>query len=153
GKGKGFIALQIHSGGGIKVRWKDLTIQELPSEDLFKSTVFTPKNSFTSGVEGPGVDQEGMLYAVNYNRQGTIGKVTPAGEASVFIELPNGSIANGIRFNSNGEMMLADYTNHNILKVSMDSKELSIHAHEAKMSQPNDIAIDNQDRLYASDPN
>lgn len=30
GKGEGFIALQIHSGGGIKVRWKDLKIKEMP---------------------------------------------------------------------------------------------------------------------------
>ncbi len=30
GQGQGFIALQIHDGGGIKVRWKDLKIQELP---------------------------------------------------------------------------------------------------------------------------
>jgi len=29
GKGEGFIALQIHDGGGIKVRWKDLMIEEL----------------------------------------------------------------------------------------------------------------------------
>ena len=29
GKGEGFIALQIHSGGGIKVRWKDLKVKEL----------------------------------------------------------------------------------------------------------------------------
>jgi hypothetical protein len=29
GQGKGFIALQIHDGGGIKVRWKNLLIQEL----------------------------------------------------------------------------------------------------------------------------
>jgi len=29
GAGEGFIALQIHDGGGIKVRWKDLKIQEL----------------------------------------------------------------------------------------------------------------------------
>lgn len=29
GKGEGFIALQIHSGGGIKVRWKDFQIKEL----------------------------------------------------------------------------------------------------------------------------
>ncbi|MGN6616066.1 MAG: 3-keto-disaccharide hydrolase [Ilyomonas sp.] len=29
GQGNGFIALQIHDGGGIKVRWKDLKIQEL----------------------------------------------------------------------------------------------------------------------------
>lgn len=29
GAGEGFIALQIHDGGGIKVRWKDLKIAEL----------------------------------------------------------------------------------------------------------------------------
>jgi len=29
GKGEGFIALQIHDGGGIKVRWKNIKIQEL----------------------------------------------------------------------------------------------------------------------------
>jgi len=28
-KGKGFIALQIHDGGGIKVRWKNIKIKEL----------------------------------------------------------------------------------------------------------------------------
>jgi hypothetical protein len=30
GKGNGSIALQIHDGGGIKVRWRNLVIQELP---------------------------------------------------------------------------------------------------------------------------
>jgi hypothetical protein len=29
GKGEGFLALQIHDGGGIKVRWKNLVIKEL----------------------------------------------------------------------------------------------------------------------------
>ena len=29
GKGEGFIALQIHDGGGIKVRWKDIVVEEL----------------------------------------------------------------------------------------------------------------------------
>jgi hypothetical protein len=29
GKGEGFIALQIHDGGGIKVRWRNLVIEEL----------------------------------------------------------------------------------------------------------------------------
>jgi hypothetical protein len=31
-KGVGFIALQIHDGGGIKVRWKDLKIEELEGQ-------------------------------------------------------------------------------------------------------------------------
>ena len=30
GTGRGFIALQIHDGGGIKVRWKELKIKKLP---------------------------------------------------------------------------------------------------------------------------
>ena len=29
GQGKGFIALQIHDGGGIKVRWKNICVKEL----------------------------------------------------------------------------------------------------------------------------
>jgi gluconolactonase len=120
--------------------------------DLFKSSVLTPVNSFTNGVEGPAVDKEGNLYAVNFNRQGTIGKVTPAGEASLFIELPEGSIGNGIRFNRHGDMLIADYTKHNILKVNMQTKQVTVFANEPTMKQPNDIAIDKKDCLFASDP-
>lgn len=123
------------------------------SAELFKSSILTPVNSFTSGVEGPGVDKTGVLYAVNYARQGTIGMVTRTGQSSLFIELPNKSIGNGIRFNSKGEMCIADYTNHNILKVNMATKQITVFAHDSTMSQPNDIAIDGKDRLYASDPN
>jgi len=123
------------------------------SEELYKSSDFTAVNSFTSGAEGPAVDKDGNLYAVNYSKEGTIGKITPAGEGSIFIELPNASVGNGIRFNSKGEMLIADYTNHNILKVDMANKQLSVHAHDSTMNQPNDIAIDNKDGLFASDPN
>jgi sugar lactone lactonase YvrE len=119
---------------------------------LFKSSVLTPVNSFTNGVEGPAVDKEGNLYAVNFNRQGTIGKVTPAGEACVFIELPEGSIGNGIRFNRKGEMFIADYTKHNVLKADMLTKQITVFANEPTMAQPNDIAIDKRGCLFASDP-
>ncbi|WP_158795464.1 SMP-30/gluconolactonase/LRE family protein [Pedobacter sp. L105] len=123
------------------------------SAELFTSSLLTPKNSFTIGVEGPGVDKYGNLYAVNYQHEGTIGKITPDGKASIFLELPAGSVGNGIRFDSHGDMLIADYTKHNILKVEMATKKLTVFAHEGSMSQPNDIAIDNKDRLYASDPN
>src|SRR3954462_6003669 len=79
-----------------------LFAQVSPNEVLYKSSVFTPPNSFTSDVEGPAVDVAGTVYAVNIEREGTIGQVTPSGEGSVFIELPAGSIANGIRFDSRG---------------------------------------------------
>src|SRR5438552_8686174 len=127
--------------------------QKNASKELYRSSNLTAVNSFTSGAEGPAVDKDGNLYAVNYSREGTIGKITPTGDASVFIELTNGSIGNGIRFNSKGEMLIADYTNHNILKVDMISKQLSVYAHDSMMNQPNDIAIDSKDRLYDSDPN
>ncbi len=127
--------------------------QKIVSKELYKSSNLTAANSFTSGAEGPAVDNDGNLYAVNYSKEGTIGKITPTGDSSIFIELPNGSIGNGIRFNSKGEMLIADYTNHNILKVDMGSKQLSVYAHDSMMNQPNDIAIDSKDRLYASDPN
>lgn len=120
---------------------------------LFKATAFTPPGSFTSGAEGPAVDKAGVLYAVNYNHEGSVGMVTPAGQASIFVELPNKSVGNGIRFNSKGDMYIADYTNHNVLKIDMGSKQVSVLAHEGSISQPNDIAIDSKDRVYASDPN
>ena len=123
------------------------------NEELFVAQEFTPVNGFTSGIEGPACDAAGNLYAVNYARQHTIGKVTSDGDASVFVELPTGSIGNGIRFNSEGFMFIADYTNHNVLKVDMTTREISVHAHEPTMNQPNDLAIGANDMLYASDPN
>ena len=121
--------------------------------DNFKATTFTPEKSFTSGCEGPAVDKDGNVYAVNFAKEGTIGKVTPDGKPELFVELPKGSTGNGIRFDSKGTMYIADYTGHNVLKVDMNTKNISVHAHEPTMSQPNDIAIDSKDRIYASDPN
>ena len=122
-------------------------------EELFVAQEFTHVNGFTSGIEGPACDTTGNLYAVNYERQHTIGKVTPEGDASTFVELSLGSIGNGIRFDSKGFMFIADYTNHNVLRVDMDTREISVHAHEPTMNQPNDLAIGANDILYASDPN
>ncbi|KAA9037782.1 SMP-30/gluconolactonase/LRE family protein [Ginsengibacter hankyongi] len=123
------------------------------SDTLFKSAEFTPPNSFTHGVEGPAVDKHGNVYAVNFSREGTIGIVHTAGNPGLFIDLPDSSVGNGIRFDTHGNMLIADYTKHNVLKVNMKTKKISVFAHEPKMTQPNDIAIDSKNRVYASDPN
>lgn len=117
------------------------------------TSIFTPVNSFTDGIEGPACDDHGNLYAVNYARQGTIGVVTPDGQAYVFVELPAGSIGNGIRFDSHGHMLIADYTGHKILKVNMRSRKIDVLAHDPTMNQPNDICITEDDVVFASDPN
>jgi gluconolactonase len=133
-------------------------------DELYQSRDFTPPHSFTDGAEGPGVDRDGNLYAVNFNHQQTIGRVTPAGEAMLFLELPGISCGNGIRFNRAGDLLIADYTGHNVLRVDMAAcalaqtlaeRNAAIHpfAHEPAMNQPNDLAITANDILFASDPN
>lgn len=123
------------------------TSQKLESVD------FTKENSFTSGIEGPAVDKEGNLYAVNFSKNGTIGKINKKGEGSIFLELPGKSIGNGIRFDTEGNMFIADYIGHNVLLVKKGSKEVRIWAHNPNMSQPNDLAIAPNGTIYLSDPN
>ena len=73
------------------------------------STDFTEEHLFTTGIEGPAVDAAKNLYAVNFEKEGTIGIVDAQGKASLFMNLPNGSIGNGIRFDKEGNMFIADY--------------------------------------------
>ncbi|MBU2970384.1 SMP-30/gluconolactonase/LRE family protein [Pseudoalteromonas sp. C2R02] len=108
---------------------------------------------FTQGVEGPAVDKSGHLFVVNFEKEGTIGKVTAKGEAQLYITLPKGSTGNGIRFDIKNNMYIADYSGHNILKVDAYNKKASVFAHNPKMNQPNDIAIMKTGTLFASDPN
>jgi len=125
---------------------------EEDQEELFKAKVLTSPHGFTMGVEGPAVDAEGNVYAVNFQEEGTIGKVTKDGQVSLFTKLPDGSVGNGIRFDRMGNMLVADYKGHNILKIDMATKAIQVYAHEDEMAQPNDIAIDNKGHIYASDP-
>src|SRR5690554_4655844 len=119
-------------------------------------TDYVADGVFTQGIEGPAVGPDGHLYVVNFEREGTIGQViaTPEGkgEARLFVELPEGSIGNGIRFDTQGFMYVADYLGHNILRVDMTTKEVEVYAHNQAMNQPNDIAISATGVLYASDP-
>jgi sugar lactone lactonase YvrE len=122
-------------------------------EPLYTARAFTKPQGWTEGIEGPAVDRFGNLYAVNFARQHTIGKVAPDGVESVFVELPEGSTGNGIRFTRAGLMLIADYTGHNLLAVDMDTRKVAIYAEEGRMNQPNDLAITAGDVVFASDPN
>ena len=118
-----------------------------------QTTDWMPENSFTQGIEGPAVDKNGNLYAVNYSKEGTIGVITAKNTAEIFLTLKKGSIANGIRFDQHDNMYMADYVNHNVLKYSPSSITVSLFAHNKEMSQPNDLAIMDNGILFASDPN
>ncbi len=100
----------------------------------------TATNSFTSGIEGPACDRDGNVYAVNFERQQTIGRVAPSGQASVFMVLPNRSIGNGIRFDRDGIMYVADYVAHNVLRVESVTRQISVLAHHEGMTDARRLA-------------
>lgn len=126
-------------------------VQAIPSHRDSKDLL--PEHTFTAGMEGPATDKQGIVYAVNYEKEGTIGYVHPDGTHGIYVTLPEGSVGNGIRFDSKGNMYIADYTQHNILKIDSGTGALSVLAHEPRMNQPNDIAIAPNGTIYASDPN
>ena len=122
-------------------------------EKLFVATPLTAENAFTPGIEGPACDAHGNVYAVNFARQQTIGRIAPNGKSEVFVELPGKSTGNGIVFDRKGRMYVADYVEHKVLRLDPATRKISIFAHNDQMNRPNDLAITVDGTLYASDPN
>ena len=113
----------------------------------------SPEGSFTTNCEGPCVDKAGNLYVVNFREDGTVGWIQPGKPVELWTKLPDGSIANSIQFDSKGDMLLADFSGHNVLKINPATKKTSVFCHDAHFNQPNDLCISKGDVLYASDPN
>ncbi|WP_150451540.1 SMP-30/gluconolactonase/LRE family protein [Arenibacter lacus] len=117
------------------------------------STDFTEEYVFTKGIEGPAVNAQGALFAVNYEEEGTIGVVDPQGKGKIYLRLPKGSIGNGIRFNAQGDMFIADYMGHKVYRVKKGSNLPEVWVQDSTFNQPNDLAIAPNNTLYLSDPN
>lgn len=128
----------------------------LTDEVLFQSRNLTKSGLFTRGIEGPAVSPEGDLYVVNFQKQGTIGVIRGVTrndqEASLFLQLPEDGISNAIRFNPQGEMLVADRKLHRILKIDRQTKEITILAENRDMNQPNDFCVSQSGALFISDP-
>jgi gluconolactonase len=122
-------------------------------EKLFVAKPLTADKAFTAGIEGPACDAAGNVYAVNFARQQTIGKVTDDGKGEVWVTLPGKSTGNGIVFDRKGVMYVADYVGHNVLRIDPTTRKITVFAHSDRFNQPNDLAIAPDGTLYASDPN
>lgn len=123
-------------------------------EVLFQSRRLTPPPSdYPDGIEGPAVDAAGNLYVVNFHKKGTIGRLKPgAARSELFAKLPGKSIGNGIRFDRDGRMYVADYKKHNVFVFEPGQNVASIYFRSDRFNQPNDLAIAADGTLYASDP-
>ena len=67
------------------------------------------EGEFTDGIEGPACDRDGNIYCVSFRHARNIARVSPEGRAELFVELPEKSAGNGIRFDRHGLMYVADY--------------------------------------------
>ena len=121
-------------------------------DDLFVAKPLTEENGFTNGIEGPACGPRGDVFAVNFARQQTIGRISADGHGEVFVTLPGQSVGNGIVFGRDGAMYVADYVGHNVLRVNPLTRQVRVFAHDDAMHQPNDLAIAPDGTLYASDP-
>jgi len=125
----------------------------LAQTDPFVATDLTAENLFTENIEGPNVDNGGNLFVVNYQKDGTIGQVASDGSVSLYVTLPYESVANAIMWDADGNMLLADWKGHNILKVNTKNRRVSVLVHNRGFNQPNDITLNKAGQIFASDPN
>lgn len=125
-------------------------------DPLFHARDLVGDGVFTDKIEGPATGPDGALYVVNFAHDGSIGRVQRdadgRGQATLFVDLPEGSIGNGIRFDRRGRMYVADYGKHRILRIALPSKRIEVYATLPGAFQPNDIAMAPDGTLYASDP-
>lgn len=129
------------------------TLHISAQKNAFIASALTKEGEFTNNCEGPSVDKDGNIYAVNIFKDGTIARITPEGKTEVFLTLPDGSVGNGIRFGAANTFFVADYVKHNVLKVDLKTKQVSVLAHVPAMNQPNDLAIMSNGTIFCSDPN
>lgn len=125
-------------------------------ESLYVARDVVGDGVFSTGIEGPAFGPDGALYAVGFGRDGKIGRVTfdadGAGDAALYVTLPEGSTGNGIRFDADGFMYVADYTGHRILRIDPRGRTIGVFAILPGAHQPNDIAFAPNGMFYASDP-
>jgi gluconolactonase len=149
--------LYIYKSGAVVVKQAVAEIDSIIFYDattpLYISQDFTKEGIFTSGCEGPAVDSKGNLYAVNLEKSGTIAIIDSTGNARIFSTLPEGSTGNGIRFDRQDNMYIADYTGHNVLMIPAGDSAAGVYVHNSSFNQPNDLAIMSNGILFASDPN
>jgi signal peptidase len=141
-------------------------------EELFVSKPLTPVKEYTSHIEGPAVNAAGDLFVANIKIPGAgddgggIGQVKSGATTSeLFLpRLPsqNGvqGIGNGIRFDQQNRMYVADFKNHMIHVFDAGPTTTRRDYFVARpniqgkpvFNQPNDLAIARDGTLYASDP-
>jgi gluconolactonase len=132
----------------------------LPDPSRTKPTMYCTGFAF---AEGPAIDTEGNLFVVNYREWGTIGKITPDGAASIFIDLrkhlpaegDSKASCNGLKIDDDGNIIGAETGTSQIIRVSRDGKKVEVLVREVngtRLRGLNDVALDPQGNIYFANP-
>ncbi len=113
-------------------------------------------------AEGPALDDAGNLYAVNYQRKGTIGRIAPDRSGTIFCDVralaPAGDRQpqiNGLKIDSQGRLIAADSGAGRLLRISSDGKRVEVLAESYQgehFRSINDVALDLAGNIYFTDP-
>lgn len=124
------------------------------TEELYVSTELTAPGSFQRELDGISCDMEGHVYAANLGGPGTIGVVDPAGNVSIFAELPDFCIASGIQYHTGGFLLVGNPAYSNICKVDITTRKVSGYAcglASLLMDNPEDMALAANGMVYVCD--
>lgn len=103
--------------------------------------------------EGPIFDREGNLYFVNYIRNGNLGRMTPAGEVSVWRRTQG--LMLGLKCDREGRILATDYGLKRIVRFPPDIEEPEVLAEGYRgvpFNGPNDLCLDGTGSIFFSDP-
>lgn len=139
------------------VAWGDQP-QELPPSWSVKPELFATGFEFAAGLA---FDNEGNFYAANYRNKGTIGRITPNGQAAIWCDLTKLAPvpgrepqANGLKVNNEGAIIVADSGAGRLLRVSADGKQVDVLAERfdgSRFSAIHDVAL-RANTMFFSDP-
>ncbi len=132
---------------------------ELPKSFSVKPVLYATGFEFAAG---PAFDNAGNLYVVNYRSLGKIGRITPAGEASIWCDLAavapcEGRVpqANGLKVDSEGSIVAADAGAGRLLRIAPDGKQVDVLAERYEGSRfisIHEVALSNPNAIFFSDP-
>ena len=103
--------------------------------------------------EGPGFDDRGNLYFVNYLVDGSIGRMTPDGTVSLWVH--TGGSAGGIKYDGRGHIVVTDNGGRRTTRFDTTTRAVETLADNYSgrpFKGPNDLCLDREGNVYFTDP-
>ncbi len=103
--------------------------------------------------EGPAADSQGNVYFSD-GREDSIHFYEPGKPVAIFVD--DSTDANGMMFNSQGDLYVCEGAAHRVVAFDVKSKERRILASQfggTHFNEPNDLAVDRHNGFYFTDPN